>query len=252
MSSEATAVSPGPIVHEIMQADGIGRGMTSFRSPRALAVAVTVVLGARLALSLGEAIGLVMRLRVLDDITARRLTAQGDIAAAARLGDSVVQLTAAGSTVALVAAYGLAGMWIYRAAVNVRALGARGLDVSPGWAVGFYAVPILSLFRPLQAMSEIWRASHSPRSWKGESAPPLLGFWWTGWIATNLGGGLVGAMARADANTIEGLTSLNRWVLGHVVVDAVAVALFLAVVWRITRAQAASRYMVEEVAKTFA
>ena len=50
-------------------------------------------------------------------------------------------------------------MWVHRVARNARALGARDLRFSPGWAVGWYLVPIMQLFRPYQAMKEIWLAS---------------------------------------------------------------------------------------------
>src|SRR5947209_8456564 len=39
------------------------------------------------------------------------------------------------------------GMWIYRANHNVRALGARELRYTPGWAVGWFFVPILNLWK---------------------------------------------------------------------------------------------------------
>ena len=35
--------------------------------------------------------------------------------------------------------------WIYRANANVRALGAKDMKFTPGWAVGWYFVPILWL-----------------------------------------------------------------------------------------------------------
>lgn len=46
--------------------------------------------------------------------------------------------------------------WLYRAACNARALGARGMQVSPAWAVGGFFVPIIHLFLPYQAVKEIW------------------------------------------------------------------------------------------------
>ena len=55
--------------------------------------------------------------------------------------------------------------WIYRAYKNIQGFGAEGLRFSPGWAVGYYFIPILSLIRPVQVMSEIWRASDDPRNW---------------------------------------------------------------------------------------
>ena len=69
--------------------------------------------------------------------------------------------------------------WVYRAYKNVRGFGAEGLRFSPGWAVGYYFVPVLSLFRPVQVMSEIWRASYDPRNWSRSAGTWLIATWWT-------------------------------------------------------------------------
>lgn len=38
-------------------------------------------------------------------------------------------------------------MWIYRAHANLFAAGYQGLEYTPGWSVGWFFVPIASLFR---------------------------------------------------------------------------------------------------------
>lgn len=77
--------------------------------------------------------------------------------------------------------------WIHRANHNARALGASGLAFTPGWAVGWYFVPIAFLWKPFQAMREIWRASSAPGEWRRRPGSPLLGWWWALWILTFLG-----------------------------------------------------------------
>jgi Domain of unknown function (DUF4328) len=69
--------------------------------------------------------------------------------------------------------------WIYRAYKNIQGFGAEGLRFSPGWAVGYYFIPILSLIRPVQVMSEIWRASDDPRNWPRRPGSWLIVSWWT-------------------------------------------------------------------------
>jgi hypothetical protein len=69
--------------------------------------------------------------------------------------------------------------WIYRAYKNIQGFGAEGLRFSPGWAVGYYFIPILSLIRPVQVMSEIWRASDDPKNWPRRSGSWLIVSWWT-------------------------------------------------------------------------
>jgi Domain of unknown function (DUF4328) len=69
--------------------------------------------------------------------------------------------------------------WIYRAYKNIQGFGAEGLRFSPGWAVGYYFIPILSLVRPVQVMSEIWRASDDPRDWPRRPGSWVIASWWT-------------------------------------------------------------------------
>jgi hypothetical protein len=68
--------------------------------------------------------------------------------------------------------------WVYRAYKNIQGFGAEGLRFSPGWAVGYYFVPILSLVRPVQVMSEIWRVSQDPQNWLQRRGSWLIGTWW--------------------------------------------------------------------------
>jgi hypothetical protein len=69
--------------------------------------------------------------------------------------------------------------WIYRAYKNIKGFGAEGLRFSPGWAVGYYFIPILSLIRPVQVMGEIWRASDGPTNWRQKPGSWLIAGWWT-------------------------------------------------------------------------
>jgi hypothetical protein len=76
--------------------------------------------------------------------------------------------------------------WIYRANSNARALGAASMRFTPGWAVGWYFIPIFNLWKPYQAMKEIWRASANPPDWQSQGRSPLLPWWWFLWIVTIL------------------------------------------------------------------
>ena len=68
--------------------------------------------------------------------------------------------------------------WIYIANFNARQLGAAGMVFSPGWSVGWYFIPFANLWKPYQAMKEIWLASSNPQSWKNQPVAPLLRWWW--------------------------------------------------------------------------
>ncbi len=73
--------------------------------------------------------------------------------------------------------------WIHRANYNARQLGATAMKFTPGWSVGWFFVPIFSLWKPYQAMAEIWRASDSPDDPSQAGQNSILAWWWGAWLA---------------------------------------------------------------------
>ncbi|MEZ5460524.1 DUF4328 domain-containing protein [Dokdonella sp.] len=98
--------------------------------------------------------------------------------------------------------------WIHRANYNARQLGAKGMDFTPGWAVGYYFIPILNLFKPYRAMKEIWKASKNPSRWATQPASRILPLWWGLWITSNILGQVIFRLARR-AEEIPELIGLN-------------------------------------------
>jgi hypothetical protein len=95
----------------------------------------------------------------------------------------------------------------------------------------------MCLFKPFQAMEEIWEASVSPASWQAQRTPGLLRVWWGAWLLTNLVGAVV---SRLDGLGLQAFAAAF---------DLVAVVLFLTIVWRVTRMQGART---NDVAQVFA
>lgn len=75
-------------------------------------------------------------------------------------------------------------VWVYRANKNVRALGAQGLRFTPGWAVGWFFVPIAHFWKPYQVVKEIFMASNNPKNWRQHISYPILGWWWFFWVVS--------------------------------------------------------------------
>lgn len=73
--------------------------------------------------------------------------------------------------------------WIHRVNYNARQLGATAMKFTPGWSVGWFFVPIFSLWKPYQAMAEIWRASDSPDDPSQAGQNSILAWWWGAWLA---------------------------------------------------------------------
>lgn len=79
-------------------------------------------------------------------------------------------------------------VWIHRSAGNAHAFGTPGVSITPGWAVGYWFIPILNLFRPYQAIREIYRASVSDdqNDWNRLPVPWYFPVWWFCWVIGNL------------------------------------------------------------------
>lgn len=100
-------------------------------------------------------------------------------------------------------------MWLHRIVANNRALGAKQLVYTAGWAVGWWFVPFANLVRPVQAVDEAWRAADpavadSTRDSRRRSGSRgLIAGWWTFWIL-----GLVTSIGAISPNNVT-LSSLH-------------------------------------------
>lgn len=103
-------------------------------------------------------------------------------------------------------------VWTYRMNRNVRRLGARGMRFSPGWSIGSYFIPIVGLWKPYQAMCEIWCASRDPANWSSVVPTARLGWWWACLIAActvgRLSNGMADGVESVDDRLVANLLTL--------------------------------------------
>ena len=155
---------------------------TGFRDPTPLTKWVVALLYAEIAIAAGAIVSGMLEANLLREIVSAGATPDMKAAAASNDLRQIVM------GFAQAAAYGAAGvailMWIYRANWNARQLGAKGMRFTPGWAVGWFFVPFLNLWKPYEAMKEIWKASANPANWQAESVPLLLHAWWFLWAGS--------------------------------------------------------------------
>jgi hypothetical protein len=97
--------------------------------------------------------------------------------------DTFVQLTAVLEIAVMAACAALFLGWLHRVVANGPALGARELRYTPGWAVGWWFVPVLNLVRPFQVVAEAWILSARDPS---PSLGVLLPAWWGLFILGNV------------------------------------------------------------------
>jgi hypothetical protein len=108
--------------------------------------------------------------------------------------------------------------WLYRVHKNLPALGGRELKYTPGWAIGWFFVPLLNLIRPLQVMREVWHGSDpaglerdlapdGPSTRNQLGTPARVGSWWALFLISVL-------LGRA----LDRIGSRGSWRLGELIV----------------------------------
>jgi hypothetical protein len=124
-------------------------------------------------------------------------------------------------------------LWLHAAHRNLRALGAQGTAFTPGWAVGWFFVPFLNLYRPFEVLTETWKASEPDEppgaGWRDLPWPRIIGLWWGLHIVTGLIS-MQGAIRLMEPQTADSLLSTS-WILlateGLTIVGAVLTILVI-------------------------
>lgn len=128
--------------------------------------------------------------------------------------------------------------WIRLANKNARLLGAKDMEFTPGWAIGWYFIPIANLWKPYQAMAEVWRASSGSPNWKSSETSGSLPGWWVAWLAANVLGRLSFKLTM-KAQEIPELKNASIATAAADVASIVLCVLFLEIVRQVHRRQLA-------------
>ncbi|MBV9996984.1 MAG: DUF4328 domain-containing protein [Caulobacteraceae bacterium] len=250
MSDGATTGEAGPIFREISTAAPERR--YRYSSLKRLTYAAVGLLGVKLLAAALQLPALGQRWSLIAQAASLSRAERSSMLGALRQSDAIVGVLASLFMVGVVASYVISAFWIYRAACNVRALGARGLQSSPGWAVGWYFVPVMCLFKPFTAMEEIWQASMAPAKWRLQRPPNLLRWWWASWLIVGFVGYIVLIIARSATNDIPGLIMSTQAQMIDYAIDCAATAIFLVVLLKIYRAQARTHASESQISEIFA
>lgn len=123
-------------------------------------------------------VGCILQYQLLSDFKQGVYTSISLATAAAEANDERQQIIFVFNRLFFIITAILFLRWIHRANYNARQLGAKNMKFTPGWAIGWYFIPIASLWKPYQAMKEIWKASKKPDDWETQSGSPILPWWW--------------------------------------------------------------------------
>jgi hypothetical protein len=137
------------------------------------------------------------------------------------------------------------GRWIVLAHRNLDALGAQYLEFRPGWAVGWFFIPIANLWKPYQAMRSLWRSSHSVHRPDIQDNTWVLPTWWTLWLVSSFLGNISWRMER-NATTTQEFVTLTAVNMVEFLLEAVLCIVASILVTRIWQAQDKQRENPEE------
>lgn len=130
--------------------------------------------------------------------------------------------------------------WTYRVYKNLRPLRASQVRFTPGGSVGWYFCPILNLWKPLQAMDDIWHGSVGARNSLRSPNALLVGFWWVTWLASTFIGQASMRLALRSVRTEPTVEELIRstWVaFASEAASVLTLALTIVIVLRVGAGQ---------------
>src|SRR3954469_12141115 len=214
------------------------------RRTSGLATAVVTLLGAQIGLIVAEMVARFVQADQLRTFQAGGLVTQVQLDRA----DAWVSGTAGLSGLAFLATVVVWCIWQHHAQANAAVLSGGPLRFTPGWAVGWWFIPIANLWKPFQAVRELWKASHGG-GWQTIATWSLLGWWWATWLIGSLNvqlgsntrfGILFGSSVNIDQVSIGEAIAEDRWRVVWLAFRLVAAALAIVIVRSVERLQPAA------------
>ena len=127
--------------------------------------------------------------------------------------------------------------FLYKAVQQARGFATPYSYVSPGWAVGYWFIPFINLYRPYETVKHLFKACAAEAG--GEAKPAagdqLLGAWWAMFLVANVAGWML-ARSDTDMSTAAGITTYAEYTIGCNVLLLIATLLFWMVVRRLVTA----------------
>lgn len=128
-------------------------------------------------------------------------------------------------------------LFMARANRNARAFGSP-VSNTPGWAAGWFFVPVAFWWKPYEAMKEIWQGSDpDPRVYAWQSrVSALLPWWWAAYLLRHLSSIVAHFIGKGD-NQIQNMIQICQTQLVCLLPSVAAAGLAAAVVLAVGRRQ---------------
>ncbi|MER6250507.1 DUF4328 domain-containing protein [Streptomyces sp. NPDC001584] len=157
------------------------------KSPQGLATAVTVLLCVTGGVNLLSAGVNVFTMSLMNDLDADPAR---DPSATTDLSDILTGLTGLLQLLMYLATAAVFVVWFHRVRVNGGIFRDSAFTQAPGWAIGWWFVPVAHLFQPFVIARQIWRASTQlgPDGTPVRVSTAPLTAWWAVWVAASIVG----------------------------------------------------------------
>ena len=147
-------------------------------------------------------------------------------------------------------------VWMHQASKNVHTFRRLGLDFTPGWCVGWWFIPFFSMWKPYQALKEIWLASDASSasaaddSWRTRRVPWTFPFWWATYLLSGFLalGGAAGSAIAAFQHASSSLSDGVLWV--SMFLSAMATVAVISIIRQLDRRQEASAHALATAVQT--
>jgi hypothetical protein len=201
--------------------------------PRGLGMGLLVLLGIQIVLLAAVVGALANRIQVIEKIRSGQVLGPSE----AESADNLV--AAAGSIEGWfwIATFVVWILWQFRAQRAARELSSvRRFRFTPGWAIGWWFIPIASFWMPFETVRELWKASEGRPDWPDIPTWSVIGWWWGAFLAWLAALNIASALTE-EVVTPDGVIRRDEWFMVALVIGVAATVLAMTIVGAIRSRQ---------------
>ena len=126
---------------------------------------------------------------------------------------------------------------LYKAVQRAKGFAVPFTYVSPGWAVGYWFIPLMNLYRPFQVVKALFAActQEAGPAAKPAAGEQLLSAWWAMFLLGNIANRVL-ANSATDLNSRIGISDYAEYSIGCDLLIIVGTLLFASVIKRLVLA----------------
>jgi len=115
--------------------------------------------------------------------------------------------------------------FLYKAVQQAKGFATPYAYASAGWAVGYWFIPVVNLYRPFEVVKQLFKACTQQAGGKPAAGEQLLSAWWAMFLVSNLAGWML-ANSNNDFSTTAGVLTYAEYSIGCNLLLMIATFLF--------------------------